>query len=213
MLNAILYLAYISLYLFSGKNKVYTTDIPNQCSLLDPKYTINYNDYYAIVNFNQFDELNFNCSFHTDGADISLVPNNFIKLDSKLDIAGIYELLYTTMNNVYVAKINGIDISSSVINYKKDETLMGFNWLIIQYSVLNFFYNDRLISDTESSCNSSIYTNTENLFNSVKFLMLFKNIKYASRICPYLFRNSKIIDMTIYYLANTFIYKNDFKFI
>lgn len=210
MLNAILYLAYISL--FSAKNKVYTTDTPNQCSLLDPKYAINYNDYYAIVNFNQFDELSFNCSFRTEGEDISLVPNNFIKLDSKLDIAGIYELLYTTMNNVYVAKLNGIDISSSVINYKKNETFIGFNWLIIQYSVLNFFYNDRLI-DTESSCNSSVYMNTENLFNSVKFLMLFKNIKYASRICPYLFRNSKIIDMTIYDLANTYIYKNEIKFI
>ena len=79
-------------------------------------------------------------------------------------------------------------------------------------SKLEFFLNG---SNAEILCSlSNLFDLSQiNYFGSIKTLVFNKNILYISKICPYVFMNTKLNRLTLTQISNSLILKNQLKFI
>ena len=188
-----------------------------QCSLKSKKY-ISYstldqeilNESLIIKNFNDFDELNFNCSGITVKTYVLFfVPNNEILLDNTFSFNSLlYSIKFLERKLIGLFRLKGFNYD----RYKNIYKYLEAQEVSVQFSRFEFYFNERLVD--ESLCVLSNFNNTKvEFFGTIKVLMMDSNIYYSKNTCPFVFMNTKLIRLTLNQISNSLILKNQFGFI
>ena len=184
-------------------------NIQKECCLLNGSYSINIDDITLIDNFNDLNQLNFNCSKMINLSFLELKPLNKIILNDSLilndlTIKPVKDQIFSVMFNNF----KGFDIQSN--SFKKikfiDFNLNQTVWNI-KNSYFDFYFKE---TNLNNYCNESLNIST-NFFSSSYIIVLHDTTRYSDKTCPLLFKNYNLIFFGIK-ISSTFIYKNELKF-
>ena len=111
---------------------------------------------------------------------------------------------------IFVYNLMGIDIKTETFNFLASAKT-DIN-LIIGYSKFDLFLNGKILN--EAACNDVKTNNFQNnFFSKIKKFNFGSDISFGkNKLCPFLFNNSELTQITVFYHTNSFIKKNMFEF-
>ena len=189
-----------------------------ECSLLSPSHFGNshigeflFKDttIKEIVNFDDFDELNLNCSFEVVVYGLVFIPNKEVYLDNTF---GFFELFYHLEFKYVNREICFVRIKG--FNHKSTNKIMKYFYefsFLIQNSKFDFYLNGTKI--TKDMCKLSNFKRGTNFFGAIMLLKIENNVYYSKKTCPYVFMNSKLSRLSLNYITNSLILKNQLEFV
>ena len=156
-------------------------------------------------NFISFSQLILECNqtYHLSKTVIFL-PRYEILIDQSFKIENIFK--QDQINKIKIIMfmyINGIDIQLTSFA-SKSNIVLG-----IYYSKLDAYSNGERISFTD--CNLNTYNNSNSFFNSIGSLKL-TQVKYPLYLCPFLFGESKLVEIIFEDITNSFLTRNRLNF-
>ena len=171
----------------------------------DDKYLIESKNHTFFKNFNSFSELILDCNkTYNISKTLVFFPTSNLLLDQSFRIDRLFER--KQIDEIQIMKIGylkGVDIQLASFA-SKSNIVLG-----IYYSKLDAYSNGERISSTE--CNLNTYNNSNNFFNSVGLLKL-TQVRYPLYLCPFLFGDSKLIQIIFEDITNSFLTKNRLNF-
>ena len=188
-----------------------------ECSLLSPTHfadsdiaRIGFNKTAIKIfkNFNDLDELNFNCSMELKLVELIFLPNKEIYLDNTFSYAKLfYSLRFEYNKEISFHKLKGFNHKSNnkIYKYFSDYQIQ------IENSRFEFYMNETRITD--EMCKLANFKNDTNLFGAIQYMRLSTNIYYSKKTCPYVFINSKLVFLQLGHISNSFILKNQLEFV
>ena len=174
-------------------------------------FNLKLNKIYHPDPFYKFEDLKFECYFNETLTVIVLKPEIPLTLDSKLNLTNLYINPKTFNFILYVANLNGFDISYDPFkDVKVNETSDIHGELVIQWSNFNFFNQNKLLNEYDCGSNSSFIF--QNILSSYIFtiLKIKESVKFPKEICPLVFNNSNINTIYIENIEKTFVRTNLF---
>ena len=189
-----------------------------ECSLLSPSHFGNsyigeflFKDttIKEIKNFNDLDELNLNCTLNIEVFGLLFLPNKDIFLDNTFKYSELFFHLKFQKRNkeICFVRIKGF-------NHKSSNKIMKYFYdfsFAIQNSRFDFYLNGTKI--TKDTCNLSNFKRGTNFFGAIMLLKIENNVYYSKKTCPYVFMNSKLSRLSLNYITNSLILKNQLEFI
>ena len=190
----------------------------NQCCLISNKYSSHsslyekvFNKSIIIKNFNNFNELDFNCT----GISIKtyvlfLVPNYEILLDNTLSFNSLlYSIEFLERKFIGLYRLKGFNY----VHYKKIYKYLIEHSITVSFSRFHFYMNNSLVD--EHSCKLSNFNNNDKMqfFGPMKILLMDSDIYYSKLTCPYVFMNTKLTRLTLNQISNSLLLKNQLEFI
>ena len=133
-----------------------------------------------------------------------------ILLNNDLDLHGVLNIINRTnfQNDIIFQNINGFNENT----HQLVESKMNNNVRSIQIMYLNFdFYQQgKLISE---NCTRMNFDSKTNFFGSLRVLFLEGNVFYNNKICPYVFMNTKLMELYLIDISNSLIFRNRVEFL
>jgi len=159
------------------------------------------------TNFDSFSQLALDCnqSYNTSKT-LIFIPNTEILIDKSYEIETLLDNKYLSqIKIIQMHYIKGFDIQTMPFSnrFKLKNIVLG-----IYFSNLNSYSKGDLIES--SKCNSIVFNNSNNFFNSYGTFK-FSKVIYPV-ICPLMFRNSPVIQMIFGDISNSFIVNNRLSF-
>jgi hypothetical protein len=165
----------------------------------------------TITNFNKLSELDFNqCNESITNSYWKLKPNNKIILDNTLNLKGL-SIISTTNILIYLSNFKGFDLLSNP--FKEiifiHSSLNFVNWFI-DHSNIDFYIDNKLI--TKKDCfNNTKWQNF--LTNSELNVLIINQVSlYSLNTCPYIFKNTKIDELSLFNIRSSLVDSNKLTF-
>jgi hypothetical protein len=199
MRKVILILMFLMFKVFYCKTK----EDEQECCLNTNKATKN--DKIAEIflsDFNDLNELKFNCKDWINIAILTFQPNKPIIFDDSLDIKNLK--IFSGSSDLWIILTNfkGIDLSSNPFNDL--ERTINFNFDLI----FDFYVNKKLIDKT--NCNDRIPSRS--IIQQAFSLIVTNPNKNSGETCPFVFKNSLLKLFSIKFLRYSLIYTSSFTF-
>ena len=200
---------YFLFFLFMLETSLSIKD--KDCSLLSTEH-ISYgkihedflNHTIIIQNFNDFEELNFNCYMNIEVLSLIIIPNKEIFIDNTFSYGSlINNLKFEYSKSIVFLRIKGFNQKPSAKIYKS----FGDMTFTFQNSKFDFYINGTKIDET--NCNFEIY----NLFGPIQFLETGSDVIFSKKTCPYVFMNTSLSHLTFGGITNSLILKNQLEFL
>lgn len=185
---------------------VYTCDLLNQSIINIPVLRGTFLRSLKIENFNSFGEIKINCDKNfQDLYTIEIVPDKRLILNQELNLTGL--IVNNGMSNIlYISNIKAIEANTdTTFGLSKQD---DYRTLYFDYSNFEFYLNNKPFSTND--CLS--YEFKTNFFTNIDDLYLKPNLIYSQKVCPILLSNSKLSQIRIFGITNSFINKNKFEF-
>ena len=216
---------YLYMFIFLLKFTFSINDNEGICVFKSSKYTKNLtikNEKIVLTrNFKSFNELNFSaCNQITEMTSWYINPSEKLILDDSLDFnvkPGNQRLkIKLTQKLLYIqlSKIKGFDYRLTFSPFHYIIFLITFEdfssivWFMNE-SDFDFYIGDEIID--KNNCNQSLLRK-HNYFAGIRFLGLQKNVKFQTKICPYLFERVIFESMVLFEQSNSFLSKNLLQF-
>ena len=157
------------------------------------------------INFNSYSQLVLGCNqTYNISKTLIFLPKYEILIDRSLKIDKICnQMQINKIKLIMFSYIKGVDIQLAPFVIQSNIIM------VIYYSKLDAYSNGERISSTE--CNLNTYNNSNNFFNSVGLLKL-TQVRYPLYLCPFLFGDSKLIQIIFEDITNSFLTKNRLNF-
>jgi len=182
--------------------------IKAECPLFDEKTN---NKIFTLTDFNNFSELSFNqCNESISLTSWILKPNKKIILDNTLNFKGLKLFSNENLNDIQLVNLKGFDLLSNPFK-EIDFSLENVLWNIDE-SNFDFFLNNKLINEQECLNNN---TNWNNLITNsqLSVLTIGSGTIYSLKTCSYIFKNTKIITLSLNEIRSSFINSNILTFL
>ena len=176
------------------------------------QYT-NYTPY--IIKFNQFSDLNLVCSkirFKDNFLYVEFFPSKELLIENDLDLRKLLNLFHFKDNSKMlifqrVKGFNQMFNSSSIANYLGSFVISFFN------TKLNFFINNTISLTRENCIYKNFNKQLTNYFGSMERVVFTDTTFFIQEVCPYVFMNTNLKTINFDGISNSFMYKNQLKFI
>jgi hypothetical protein len=175
-----------------------------------------YNKTFQFVKIDSLNDLNITTRCRTLEFKIStleIFARQSILLDNDLDLSGVLNVfnLSHTQRQVWFLNIKGFNEKNSELT-----TIHSHTYEITSLVIMNVnfeFYREgtQLQSDECKMANFSSKTN--DFFGQLRNLLLVGNVFYNSKICPYVFMNTKLESLHLYEISTSLIFMNRFEFL
>ena len=157
----------------------------------------------TIENFDSFAQLKFICDDLIGVHVLQFIPNKKIILDNTLDLSSLK--FQTPSLTIHFSLIKGIDLNTNLSFTSEAIPYFDFSYSDFKFYVNNADFDEQQCLAYKSS-DTNLLTNIINL--SLRNFILFK-----SKLCPSLFNNSKLNQLVVSNIANTYLNKNTFEFV
>ena len=156
----------------------------------------------TIENFDTFDQLKFICDDLIGIHVLQFIPNKKLILDNSLNLSSLK--FQTPSLTIHFSFIKGIDISTNL-----SFTSEAIPYFDFSYSDFKFYSNNTDFGEEQCLAYKS---SDNNLLTNVINLSLRNFILFNRKLCPNLFNNSKLNQLIVSNIANTYLNKNTFEF-
>jgi len=182
----------------------------------DESSSLNYVHYDTNTNktvfshFHSFDQLKTNCSYDNVTNFVEFLPKQRLILDASFAPKQMFTpKQMATLEYLQFLNLKGLDIEQEACVERNANK--KFIYLFIFSSSFNLYLNDTFLD--ASQCDSHMFSSnrTMRFLNSFDYVKLV-NVKYPSVICPYVFRESRIMLLIFSDITNSFLFKNRLKF-
>ncbi len=166
-----------------------------------------------LYNFNRFDQLKFNCTEKTQISLLLIHPNKKLILDKSFDLTG--NKIQLKEKSIYFgirfSNLRGIDLDTSNFHDNNFLTAQEYHNVLLSFEGINFdFYlNETIVSEklcTRDSLPGKLFMSLLNTMNGA--IDLSTETKFASKICPFVFKNFFVHSINIKELSSSFIDMN-----
>jgi len=169
------------------------------------------NQMVVINSFNNLSELKFDqCKETIFISHWGLKPNIKLILDKTLHFKGLKIYSDVSIMHIQLLNFKGLDLLS---NPFKEIDLSGFSTVYVRISFeksnFNLFINNKLL--TEKECFNNDNKNWNNFISTSNWLSF--NAYYSMKICPYIFKQTKISKLIFNNIRSSFIDSNVLSFI
>ena len=162
-----------------------------------------------LTGFNAFKELEVNCFLKFSIYLIQIIPNKNMILDQTLNLSGLELDTYNAKNVfLYFSNLNGIDLKADSKFYVKSAYIER---ITIEYSKFDFYYDNVLIDKVNCENFTTWANNT--FFISTKQITFRNFNKYSKSVCPLVFNNTNLAYLSLEFISNSFLNKNQFEFL
>jgi hypothetical protein len=180
-----------------------TKEDEQECCLNTNKATKNdKNAEIFLSNFNDLNELKFNCQEEKNIEILAFQPNKPIIFDDSLDIKNLKIISNSKILAIVLYNFKGIDLSSNPFNNLEKKIYFQYE------SIFDFYINKKLIDKT--NCNDQI--TSRSIIQQTLNLIVSNPNKNSGETCPFVFKNSLIALFSINNLRYSLIYTSSFTF-
>jgi hypothetical protein len=180
-----------------------TNEYEQECCLNTNKASKNTNNAEILLSdFNDLNELKFNCKEEINIKILAFQPNKPIIFDDSLDIKNLKIISNFKFLAIVLYNFKGIDLISNP--FKNLETKIFFQY----ESIFDFYINKKLIDKT--NCNDKIPISS--IVQQALDLIISNPNKNSGETCPFVFKNSIIASLSIKNLRYSLIYTSSFTF-
>jgi hypothetical protein len=162
----------------------------------------------VLKNFDSFDEFENVCKIFFNQSFILLMlqPNKPIIVDKKFNLNNIFETIdIISLYLVAFVKIKGIDVDAQKNIFKFQPPMLTF-----MFSKLDFYYNNTAIK--KEDCNLEFFNKHHQLLSDYYKLSILYG-KFPDFLCPFVFMNSTLYQVTLFDVSNSYLNKNRINFI
>jgi len=171
-----------------------------ECYLPTNKAVITENEIY-FSNFDNLNELKIDCTKEINIKVLSFQPNKPIILDDSLEIKNLKT--NAKILEILLYSFKGIDLISNPFKYLKNKITLRIE------SIFDFYINKRLVDKT--NCKDQIAPIFSIVQQASNLLISVPNMN-SDETCPFVFKNSLLVFLSINNLRYSLIYKNPFTF-
>ena len=177
-----------------------------------------YNITLPYIKIDSFDDLNIttSCSPNQYDSDViqylSIVAKKNILFENDFNLMGV-------KNFFNLSHISTTFVFSNIKGFNEKRQLeksseQGFKLLnSIQVSNVIFDFYRRGMLLLAQACSQENFDSKTNFFNSIDLLQLNENSFYNNKICPYVFMNTKLLQMFFGGISNSLIFRNRVEFL
>ena len=173
--------------------------------------TFHNSDYFSLKlkNFNSFNEIKINCSESFNEIEIlEIIPNEKIILNNSLNLSNL-KINFLNLPYFYFSNLNGIDLlTNSQLSLLLNQYDAFKKLIIISFSNFDVYLNNSIFND--SDCFRFRFK--IHFFVEVKSLIIDRYNIFKRKINPLIFYYSKLVNLKINFISNSFIVKNKFEF-
>jgi len=147
---------------------------------------------------------------------LKIFARNNILFDNDLDLSGVLNIFnlsnfqrYVSFENVY-----GFNENSREFTFEKEIALSKiYDEILVEFSnvVFEFYRQGNLVKSED--CNRENFNAGANFFGRIRHILLTRNVFYNSKICPYVFMNTKLDRLDLCDISNSLIFMNRFEFL
>ena len=178
-----------------------------------------YNIKFAFVQIETLDDLNISVECQPSEYYIKLLKifaRKNILINNDLNLRGVINILNRTNTQVDVLfqNVNGFNQNGQLQRDTKQNlnTIRSFQ---MKNLIFDFYHQGKLLSS--QNCSSQNFNFETNFFGEIKVLLLLSNkqsqVFYNSKICPYVFMNTKLQELFLNDISNSLIFKNRVEFL
>ena len=185
------------------------------CSLWRDTHLINsterhyYNLTTPLIIFAEFSEITgVNCAklFTQPVFALKLYARRPLLLNNDLDLRNMLKL-FTISNSVTKLMIMNIK------GFNQNSNTFVINALSVSITNMDFkFYTNGSLITRDQCRKKFFHPKTTNFFGGLTSLYAYDRITYSTSVCPYVFMNTKLHDIALFQISNSFIYKNQLAF-
>ena len=193
-----------------------TNNSANDCEIWKKQHIFNTSERHYlnitpyVIKFNAYSELNKSCKQHSiEAYFLNFYPNKNLLIDNDLDLRiflNTFRFKSQTSLLIFqrVRGFNQMFNTSSVKNY------LSLNLVTILNSYFDFYLNSTTLVTREMCYYTQFDKKLTNYFGSIKRIVF--SPFYLSQVCPYVFMNTNLEEVTFNGISNSFIYKNRLEF-
>ena len=163
-----------------------------------------------IYSSSTFKEIQINCNQSFSFIDyLQIYSTQTLILDNSLNLTELKLNKNEKRIMIFVYNLIGIDIRTETFRFLAfDKTNFYF---FIEHSKVDLFSNGKIFSETD--CHNLDYEKS-NFFTHIKNLFFGNYITFGKqKLCPYLFNNSQLTQLSIFSHTNSYLEKNVFEFL
>jgi hypothetical protein len=139
-----------------------------------------------------------------------------ILFDNDLDLSGVLNIfnLSNFQRSVSFENVYGFNENSREFTIEKEIALSKiYDVILVEFSnvIFEFYRRGNLVTSEE--CKRENFSEGANFFGRLRYISLTKNVFYNSKICPYVFMNTKVDRLDLCDISNSLIFMNRFEFI
>ena len=193
----------------------------DECSIWSQNFLFNtsernyYNNTFQVVNFDNFEDLNAATKVCLKGSlqveFLNLFPENeALILNDNLRFDSFMKIFSFKIEPKIVVfhKIKGFSLSP-INKHKETDYLTNFH-----SSFLNFYINQTTLLNEDLCQNLNINSSFNNYFGTLQHVYFSLNVIYSlTKVCPYVFMNSNLVKIVFKQISNSFIFRNQLRFI
>ena len=174
-----------------------------------------YNKTFPFVKIDTLDDLNIStrCSpLEYKIENLKIFAKKNILLNNDLDLSGVLNLFnrsYIENDVVLFQNLNGFNENAYEVNNVELNGVLR----VLQIMNVNFDFYRRGKLVTSENCTSENFGSKTSFFGSLKSLMLTANVLYNHRICPYVFANTNLEQLSLFDITNSLLFKNRLEFL
>ena len=170
-----------------------------------------YNKTSIIIRFKSFSELSIKC--HRLRFKIEMLKfyaERDLFINSDMDIRNMLRLFeFVDDQMIEFMNVRGFNYvtGKAPVNFDMINYMAYFHELIFE-----FFIDERLV--TKEVCFTFNFANNRtNFFGSLRNLVLAEYTRYTKAICPYVFLNTRLVQLSMYGITNSLLLKNQVSFV
>jgi hypothetical protein len=157
-----------------------------------------------------FEDIRITCNISFAFIDyIQIYSKKRLTLDNSLNLTGLNIIGSTKPILLVLFNLIGIDIKTETFSFLANE--YSEIYFFIDYSKFDLYSKGKLL--TNDDCKKSYYDKVNFFTNIKRFNFGYDTIFGQNKICPYLFNNSQLTELSIFSHTNSFIKKNMFEFL
>ena len=173
---------------------------------------------FHLIQFDSFDDLSAKeCSkttFKIIESDLKLYAKEAIFFENDFDLKNLLNMFpfsrYTkTENTLNIVNMLGLNFNSNTTSINNFLDHVYVNMANVRFE---FYLNKTLI--TRDMCKRETFSNGHlNYFGTIRRLSFSDTVFYSNQVCPYVFMNSNLIELSLFYMSNSLLNRNLLRFI
>jgi hypothetical protein len=172
---------------------------------------------FHLIQFDSFDDLSAKeCSkttFKIIESNLKLYARKALFFENDFDLKNILSMFpfsrYSkTENTLNIVNMLGFNLNSNTTTINNFLDHVNVNMENVRFE---FYLNKKLI--TKDMCKQSLFSNRNlNYFGTIRRLSFSDIVFYSNQVCPYVFMNSNLIELSLFYMSNSLLNRNLLRF-
>jgi hypothetical protein len=173
-----------------------------------------YNKTFPFVKIDTLSDLNISTRCRALEFKIStleIFARNSILLDNDLDLSGVLDVfnLSHAQRQVWFMNIKGFNEKTKELTTIPSNEITSLVMMNVNFE---FYRNGTLLQNDECKM-ANFDSKTNGFFGQLRNLLLVGNVFYNSKICPYVFMNTKLESLLLYEISTSLIFMNRLEFL